>query len=173
MIAVVKLLQLLASRYFIQVIHGAQGADVFGKERIEFLLRNTADCGIAIIHRDVVEIIQIAKDAYLAEFCYSGEKGELDVFVATLQDAVESFQGVAIIRLQRFVSDGLEERLVVFVDEDDHVAGGCPIYLFDQIGETFLWGSVALFLTIDSFPTLQMLIQYGRERRQILIPASV
>ena len=116
MIAVVKLLQLLASRYFIQVIHGAQGADVFGKERIEFLLRNTADCGIAIIHRDVVEIIQIAKDAYLAEFCYSGEEGKLDVFVATLQDAVESFQGVAIIRLQRFVSDGLEERLVVFVD---------------------------------------------------------
>ena len=153
MIAVVKLLQLLASRYFIQVIHGAQGADVFGKERIEFLLRNTADCGIAIIHRDVVEIIQIAKDAYLAEFCYSGEKGELDVFVATLQDAVESFQGVAIIRLQRFVSDGLEERLVVFVDEDDHVAGG-PFYgTTDNSLEAQRKGNLRSIRTILLLPT--------------------
>ena len=118
MIAVVIGLQFLAG-FFVTYLRGrGQFVNVFLKIRVHFLLTDTADFGIMVIHGYVHQIIQVAENTDLAELGDSRQQGESDTSVHGLQGAVESFQHTAVLVLQGLVADSLKHGFVVFVNED-------------------------------------------------------
>lgn len=134
--------------FFRHAVGLAEGADVVGEVGAEFLLGDAADVGESVVHGDVHEVVDIAAHAYFAGFGDSGEEGEAEVAVAAFERSVEGFEGVAEGGLEGLVADGLEEGLVVLVDEHDDVSagffGGPPDDALEAEGGGCLAGSGAV-----------------------------
>ena len=99
-------------------------------------------------HGDVVEVVEVAEDAHLAELGHAGEEGKLEVGIGTLQNAVEGLEGVAELVLQRGVTNGLQDGLVVLVDEYNGIAAGLDLCSTDDGAETSLNAGVNRFAVV-------------------------
>ena len=86
------------------------------KTSLEFLLRHTADVSELRVHGDVVQVIQPAEYAHLAEFGDICQKGEADEFVLALDDAVESLEFPAEFFHQIRGVHVVYDRLLIFID---------------------------------------------------------
>ena len=88
----------------------------------QFLFRDTADGGIFIIHGDVLQVVEVAEYADLAELRHAGQQGKADVGVFALQHAVEGLQLLAVGGQQFFVFECLQQGLVILVYQDHDVS---------------------------------------------------
>ena len=121
MVAVVHGLQLSHHRIFVHLLLFREFLNERGKRLSDFLFGETADVGVGVVERDVLQVVQVAEDADVRELGHAGEEGEADVLVAGLEVGIETLEDIAELGQQRFVVNGLQQWLVVLVHQDDHL----------------------------------------------------
>ena len=60
---------------------------------MQFFLRYAADINVPGIHGDVIQIVQVAEDADVAELAHARDETETDAGIQRLEHREESFQG--------------------------------------------------------------------------------
>jgi hypothetical protein len=94
--------------------------DVRREVLFQFVLSIAQHVGVPGIHRQVHQIVQVGEDRDTAELTNAGQQREADVLVARLDDRIEGFQDSQDLADGR-VLDIAQDRLVVLVDQDDHL----------------------------------------------------
>ena len=89
---------------------------------LHLLLRDTADAGVFLIKRYVLQLVEVAEDADLAELRHAGKEHELQVVVVALQGAEEPLEHGLIMLLKAVMRNGLKQRLVVLIDKHHRIA---------------------------------------------------
>ncbi len=148
-------------------------ADVGREVVAKFLFRDAADGMEILAHGDVLQTVQAAEHAQLAELRHTREHGETYVPVTGLQGAVKGLQCAAVLVLQSLVADGLQHGFVVFVHEDDHTMSRLGIRLLDDISKPLLKNAIFLRVTVDDLPFLQIFVQYTSQCFGILVVTGV
>ena len=119
-ITVVTFLQFRASFRIGHALRRGQFVDFLLKVVMNLLFRYSAQADVGFAHCNVVQVVQVAEHADLAELGDTRQQGELDAAVHRLEYAVERFQRIAEFALKVIVADSLKQGFVVFVDEDGH-----------------------------------------------------
>ena len=137
--------------------------------------RDTANRSIFALHGNVVQIVQVAEYAQLAELGDTREQGELDGGVAAFEIEVEGAQRGAVVLLQRFVARAFQERLVVFVHQDDDLLPGTLASTLNDAPEAAFYGFFCFVGTVKLLPFLQAQVQVLLEvvRGLILLAAQI
>ena len=159
MIAVVIGFQFLAGLFVTHPGSCSQFMDVFFKTGMDFLLTDTANLCIAVIHGYVHEVVQVTEHTDFAELRHTCQQGKADASVHGFQSPVKSLQGTAVFILQSFVADSLQHGLVVFVNEDHYPASGLFAGTADNALETPGYTDFSGRGAIKSFPILYVLFQ--------------
>lgn len=68
--------------------------DVLIEMRTQLRFRDAANGGVRLPHGYIVQIVEVAEDAYLPELGHAGQQGEAYGPVHGLQHAVEGFEHV-------------------------------------------------------------------------------
>ena len=74
-----------------QVVTLGQFVDGRFKIVMDLIFRDTTDRLIALIHRQVDEVIEVREHADLSKLCHTREKRKLDILITCLQHRIESF----------------------------------------------------------------------------------
>ena len=119
MIAVVIVLQTGITGLLAQAVGFSQRPDTGIKLGVQLALGNAANGYIPPVERNICQVVQITKHTYFAELCHAREECKTDVTVTRLQSTIKSFQLIAILRLQNFITDCLQHRLVVLIHQND------------------------------------------------------
>ena len=99
-VTVVTLLQFLRCRLYGQSLVCRQVLNILHQLPLDLRLGNPADRHVTLIHRNVLQIIEIAKDAHLPELRHTRQQGETDATVHRLQHPIEGFQDRAHLALK-------------------------------------------------------------------------
>ena len=121
MIAVIILFQLRTGLLVRLTVGLGKTPDGLFEILVQFRLGNAAQVVIAMVHRNVVQVVEVAEYAHLPELRNPCQKSELDVAVTTFQCSVETLESVAVLFLKLFVAYCLQHRLVVFIHEYHHI----------------------------------------------------
>ena len=163
MITVVTFLQFLVCFLLCLLVIFRQQRHFIVKDVVQLFFSDTADVAILFLHRDVLDIVKVAEDAEFAELGDTCEKHEPQISVGALQCAVERLEHVAELYLEIFVAYGLKHRLIVFVDENNHVTSGLLFGGFDKLLEsslnTFIDSYTVIYLFILAELSIKNLVQ--------------
>ena len=96
MVSIVTILELGIAFFLAQPVGFGHFPDAFIETGMEVVLGDAADVHVAVVHRDVLEVVEAAEDAELSEFGDSGQEAEADFAVAGLHHAVETLQAAAV-----------------------------------------------------------------------------
>ena len=158
-IAVITGLQLIAGFLVRHFLCCGQFMNFFFKGFVHLFFGYATEVKKTSVHGDVVQIVQVAEHADLSELGNPGEQGELDAAVHGLQHPVEGFQRVAEFALQVVVADGLQQGLVVLVDEDGHALAGLFAGTTKYAGKTQCKGAFRRRRSVQVFPLGYIVIQ--------------
>ena len=92
---------------------------MFAEMTLNFLGGKAANVGVAFIQRNVCQVVKVAEQADFGELRNTREHDETNKLVAGLDVAIKRFQNGTVFLLQSLIVNGLDERFVVFVHEDD------------------------------------------------------
>ena len=92
MISVVSSLQFCYCGFFCIAIGFGKFADTFLEICKQFFLCHSADANIAVVHRDIRQVVEVTEHANLAKLGYTCEECKLDIPVLCLQYRIECFQ---------------------------------------------------------------------------------
>ena len=73
-------------------------------------------------HGNIAQVIQITKHTHLSKLSNTRQQRKAQIGISTLQYAIKCLQGIAKLVLQRFISNCLKNRFVVFVNKYDNIA---------------------------------------------------
>ena len=145
--------------------------------RVEILMylpqRYATHRGITVVHRDVVQIVQVAEDADLAEFRHPREESEAEVAVLRLEYGIEGLECLSEQVLKGLVVDGQQKRLVVFVDEEHHLPSCLLVCQTHDMLEALFHTAVFVFVAIFLLPLLEMLLQHVVQRLRVVVGRHV
>ena len=85
------------------------------KIRMQIALGNAADVRVAVIHRDVVEIVESVEDAEFPQLGDTGQETEAELALPAFHHAVKALQAASESFPQPLVARRVQQRLVVFV----------------------------------------------------------
>ena len=173
MVAVVVFLQQSASLCVIHAQIVCQRMNVLLKIRMKFRIADTAELRIAVVHRNVHQVVQVAEHTHLAELRHARQHGKINRTVARLERPVKRLERVAETSLQLRVCNGLKHRLVVLINQNHHLLPRLLVRPLDDIHETFFWHTVFFLIAIQFLPSLQILIQNTQQRGIIVIVAGI
>ena len=108
-----------------------------GEDRVEVRLGVAADGRVAWVEGDVGEVVEAGEHAHLRELADSREKGETDVRVTGLDGRIQPPQVVAVGAGDVGRVEGVQNRLVVLVDQHHHAPAGPCVQRAEQIAEPF------------------------------------
>ena len=91
---------------------------------MQIALGNAADVRVAVIHRDVIEVVEPAEDAEFSHFGDTGQEAEAELAVPAFHQAAKALQAAAESFPQRLVACCVQQRLVVFVYQN-HDRSAC------------------------------------------------
>ena len=94
---------------------------------VQVILRVAADGGVAWIETDVPQVVETREQADLREHAHAGDEDEADMLGAVLDDAVEPAQVIPVGSRKIGIVEHVEDRLVVLVDQNDHVPLGVMV----------------------------------------------
>ena len=120
MITVIACFQFPAHFVIGHVLASAQFVQLFLKAGMYFLFCYSTYLDVSVIHRNIVQIIQITEYAHFTKFGYSCQQGETDILIHTFHNPVECFQRLPIFFLQVFVAYGLQHGFIVFIYQDHY-----------------------------------------------------
>lgn len=89
----------------------------------QLFLGNAANRRIALIHRDVAQVVELAKDRKLAELGNAGDKDELQVFVTGFERCIELAHDGAKGPQRLFVVHCVKKRRIVLVHQYHRLTG--------------------------------------------------
>ena len=92
-----------------------------------------------------------------------GQKSELDVRVAELDGRVQPTQGVAVGAGHFRLPQGIQDRLVVLIDQHDRALSRALVQRLDQMGKPFRAGGVGCIDARAPFHAVQLRHQVGVE----------
>ena len=118
MIAVIACFQLAADILVRHLLRIGQPVKLILKVGMYFLFGDAAELDIKVVHRDIIQVVQVAEYAYFTILCNPCQYRKLDVAVHGFEHTVERFQCRSESLLQLYVTDGLKHRFVVLVDKD-------------------------------------------------------
>ena len=159
-ITVVILLQSRQRRLIFQAQSVGQRLDILFQLTADLHVRHATDIGVGVEHRNVLQVVEIAEDAHLPELRHARQQGETDAAVHRLQYPIEGFQGRAHLFLKRLVVKGLQERLVVLVDQDNHPAARPLISPQDNAREPERQAPFRRIIAIKLLPSGDVPVQY-------------
>ena len=159
MVSVIVLLQLRAGLSVGLSVVQCEGPDILVEVPEELGFAHAADVGVFFSHRDILQVVEVAEDADLAELGDPREECEADVSVFGFQGAIERFQNLLVFFLEFSVADSLEKGLVIFVHQDDCPFscrdGGASDDSCEPSGET----DFGIIGAIRCLPTCQSLVE--------------
>ena len=117
-------------------LRAVQALQFGGEHRVHIRLGVAANRRIARVHRDVAQVVQPGKQADLAEFGHPGQEGEANVSVRILDHRIQIAQPVADFAGHVRRSQVVQDRLVVFIHQDDHPFPGGGVSVDDQLVKT-------------------------------------
>ncbi len=118
------------------------------KSMNQLLFCNAAQGIIRPVHADVVQLVQVAEHADLCKLGDTRQEHEAQVAVGALQHPVKGFQDAAVFIEQILIEQGLKQRFVVFVYQDDSLLAGQRTRPFYHIGKTFFGTAVFPFVSV-------------------------
>ena len=83
----------------------------------QLFFRYTAKCSPIAVERNILQIIQVAKNTEFAEFRHSGQQPELNVAVLRLEHGIKQTEDATQLFLKLVVADVLKQRLVILVHQ--------------------------------------------------------
>ena len=92
MVAVVPAFHLSIALVLGHTVDLGQCSNVLIKVDADLLFGHTASSDVAIIHGNVINIIQVAKDADFRELCHSSKETHLNVSVGALHHTIKGLQ---------------------------------------------------------------------------------
>ncbi len=158
-VAVVECAQTLARLGHGHAVTLGQPLRICRENGVQFLVGNAADVVVLPVHRDVVQTVQAAEHAQLAELRHTREHGETYVPVTGLQGAVKGLQCAAVLVLQSLVADGLQHGFVVFVHEDDHTMSRLLACTTDDASKTQRERYFRRLRTVKFLPLCQRVVE--------------
>ena len=99
----------------------------FLKIRFQLRLGVAHQRGVSRIQRDVVQVVQIAEHAHLAELRHPGDEQKLEVWIGAFDDAVKVFEDALVLKGggQLVFFQIIDQRFVILIDEQHDFALGC------------------------------------------------
>lgn len=158
-IAVIAFFQLLAGFLRGDMLCAGDLVDLIFEIAVQLLIRDAADVYVAVVHRDVVQVVKVAEHADFAELGDTRQQGEADVLVHALHHAVKGFQRFAVLFLKGIVADGLKHGFVVFVYEDHHALSGLFGGKADEGEEAVFGGEVGAGRAVSCFVKQQLAVE--------------
>ena len=141
----------------------------------KFGSRDSAYCAETVFHADVLQTVEFAEYAYLAEFADSGNEYELQHGIAQLDDAVETAEHVPQVVLQFRVRSAVEQRGIVLVHEEDDLQSCLFVCPADYSLESFRRGLFSRIAAVFFFPAAKpdAELSFKVFNSQILCPAEI
>ena len=84
-IAVIHLAEALAYSVIVRALFGGKTVQRLLEIFMYLCLRYAADVDITLVHGNVLQVVEVAEHAHLAELCHAREQGEADIAVLCLQ----------------------------------------------------------------------------------------
>ena len=119
MIPVIFLFQLRQSCRFGDIQRLRHIADFFGKRGQKLFFCNSTDWGVFVAHAYRHEIAHGTENTELAELGNPRNKCKADVVRALFEDTIKIPELIAYRAERGFIHDRIEQRCIIFVDEDD------------------------------------------------------
>ena len=113
------------------------------KDLVEVALRVAANGREGRIKRDVDEIVEAREQADFGESAHSREEAEADMGVAVLDRRVQAAQVVAVGPRDARLRQGVQDRLVILVDQYRNPLPGPAVQRPDQVAEALRTGVVS------------------------------
>ncbi len=107
-----------------------------GEDRVQIVVRVAAKGTVALVQRDVVQIVQARENARSRELAHPRQENETELLVAVLDRPVQAAQEVPVGPRQFPVAERVQDRLVVLVHQNDHLPPGALVQGLDQFPET-------------------------------------
>ena len=121
-----------------------------------FLLGDTADAGVRLVHTHILDIVQLAEDAQLRKLRDARQEDKSEQWLAIFQGTVEIAhriaQNIEFFLLMRHI----QQRSVIFIDEHHSLLARLCCNCFYQVEQTNVW---VWRITIHSKPIL-IFLQY-------------
>ena len=140
---------------------------------MKFVFTDATNGTILWKHGQVFHIVQVAEHAHLAKFCHACEESEANHSIERFQHRIEGFQLATVGILQGGIADGLQQRLVIFIDKDHHALPRLLVCMLYHVDEAFFRSPVLIFAAIQLLPFFKMSVQLGLKRRFVLILTAV
>ena len=132
---------------------------VFVKNSQQFFFCDATKGSISRLHRDIAQIVQGGEDAQLAEFGDACDEDKLLVLVANFDCLVKLLHNMAhFFKLVGFVQV-IQQRRIVFVQDDNGFQAGLLVGAFDKPSEAFPRGGFRLVSSIKAFIIFQFPFQ--------------
>lgn len=140
---------------------------------VDLAFGNAAQRYISVVHRDVVQVVEVAEYAHLAELCHPREHGEPDMPVQCLEHPVERLQHVPELLLQGLVPNGLKQGLVVLVHEYCHPVPCLLMSSPDDAGQAQGQGCLRRIASVDFLPVGQSVVKDGVQTLGSIVPLYI
>lgn len=111
----------------------------------------------------IPQLVQVTEYTDLGKLGDSRQKHETQVAVGTLQHAIKGLQRPAIFIHQHLIREGLKQRFVVFINQNNRLLTGTLISTFYHVGKTFFRTSILAFGSILLLPLFQILVEHGKQ----------
>ena len=153
MIPVILPLQMRTGCFVRLAVRPSHPLDVRTKLVQQLPLGDAAYRAEVIPHTDVLQIIQLAEDAHLAELADSRDKEETKILPQSLEGTEKLTQLIPKLLLQGDVGIAVQKRSIVFVNQDNDRQTGLFIRTADHTLQTGGRSLFLLFRPINLFTT--------------------
>ena len=133
-----------------------KSVDVIAHLGQHFLLGDTADAGVRLVHTHILDIVQLAEDAQLRELRDARQEDETEQWLAIFQGTVEIAHRIAQNIEFFLLMSHIQQRSVIFIDEHHRLLASLCSNCSYQVEQTNVWG---WRITIHSKPIL-IFLQY-------------
>ena len=117
-----------------------KSVDIIAHLGQHFLLGDTADAGVRLVHAHILDIVQLAENAELRELRDASKKHEteqwLTIFQGTVEIAHRIAQNIELFLLMRHI----QQRSIIFIDEHHSLLASLCSNCSYQVEQTNVWG---------------------------------
>ena len=139
-----------------QFLMRGKSVDIIAHLCKHFLLGDTADAGVRLVHAHILDIVQLAEDAELRELRDTRKEHETEQWLAIFQGTVEIAHRIAQNIEFFLLMSHIQKRCIIFIDEHHSLLARLCCNSFYQVEQTNVW---VWRITIHSKPIL-IFLQY-------------
>ena len=125
-----------------------------------FLFSDAAQCHVTFVHRQINQIVQSTEHTHFTKLSDTGQKSKPDVSIHCFDGSIKGLQRLAKLLLQFFIPDGLQHRLIIFVDQNDYTMPRLLASTLYDTGKAQRQRALRRFSSIEFLPCHNCFLQY-------------